>query len=96
MIDKKKRDVMAKTYENILYEKKSPVAYITLNRPEKLNSLSTDLQMEVRDALEDAGWEDDDIRVIVLKGSGRGFSAGFDVSEGGDVDTVQMRSVFVK
>jgi enoyl-CoA hydratase len=87
---------MAKQYENIVYEKKPPIAYITLNRPEKLNSLSTDLQMEVRDALGDAGWEDEDIRVIVLKGSGRGFSAGFDVSEGEDVDTVQMRSAFLK
>jgi enoyl-CoA hydratase len=88
--------MMTQTYENILYEKKPPVAYITLNRPEKLNSLSMELQMEVRDALEDAGWENDEIRVIVLKGAGRGFSAGFDVSQGGDLDTVQMRSFFLK
>jgi enoyl-CoA hydratase len=76
-----------KEYENIIYEKKPPVAYVTLNRPEKLNSLSMDLQLEVRDALEDAGWTDDEIRVIVLKGAGRGFSAGFDISgeSGGDM-----------
>ena len=67
-------------YGNIIYEKNPPVAYVTLNRPEKLNSLSMDLQLEVRDALEDAGWKDDEIRVIVLKGDGRGFSAGFDIS----------------
>lgn len=87
---------MAKTYENIVYEKKPPIAHITLNRPEKLNSLSDDLQREVREALEDAGWEDNEIRVIVLKGSGRGFSAGFDVSEGDYPDTVQMQSIFMK
>lgn len=87
---------MAKTYENIVYEKKPPVAHITLNRPEKLNSLSDDLQREVREALEDAGWEDNEIRVIVLKGSGRGFSAGFDVSEGDYPDTVEMQSIFMK
>ena len=46
-------------YENILYEKQAPIAYVTLNRPEKLNALSQDLQLEVRDALEDAGWGDD-------------------------------------
>ena len=54
----------SKEYENIIYEKNPPVAYVTLNRPEKLNSLSMDLQLEVRDALEDAGWEDDEIRVF--------------------------------
>ena len=87
---------MIKDYENIIYKKKPPVAYITLNRPDKLNSLSEDLQMEVRDALEDAGWDDDQIRVIVLKGAGRGFSAGFDVSEGDYPDTVEMSARFLK
>ena len=53
---------------------------MTLNRPDKLNALSPDLQLEVRHALEDAGWEDDDIRVIVLKAAGRAFSAGFDIT----------------
>jgi enoyl-CoA hydratase len=85
-----------KSYENIIYEKTPPIASITLNRPEKLNSLSADLQLEVKDALEDAGWEDDEIRVIVLKGSGRGFSAGFDISGAGGGDTVQVRSRFLK
>ncbi len=67
---------MPATYENILYEKKAPIAYITLNRPEKINALSVDLQLEVRDALEDAGWKDGDIKVIVVKGAGHSFSAG--------------------
>lgn len=70
-------------YQNILYEKQAPIAYVTLNRPEKLNALSQDLQLEVRHALEDAGWHDDSIRVIVLKANGRAFSAGFDISGGG-------------
>lgn len=87
----------AKDYENIIYEKAPPVAYITLNRPDKLNSLSADLQMEVRDALEDAGWQDEEIRVIVLKAAGRGFSAGFDISgSGGGNDAVQVRARFLK
>jgi enoyl-CoA hydratase len=84
-------------YENITYEKQPPIAYVTLNRPEKLNALSQDLQLEVRDALEDAGWADDEIRVIVLKGAGRGFSSGFDISGGGGgSDSVQVRSRFLK
>jgi len=85
--------MVTKAYENIIYEKKPPVAYVTLNRPEKLNALSQDLQLEVRDALEDAGWGDDAIRAIVLKGAGRGFSAGFDIAGGGgSSDAVQMRT----
>lgn len=43
-------------YENIEYEKRGATADITLNRPDKLNALSPDLQLEVRHALEDAGW----------------------------------------
>ncbi|MFN8638987.1 MAG: enoyl-CoA hydratase-related protein [Dehalococcoidia bacterium] len=70
-------------YQDIIYEKQAPIAYVTLNRPEKLNALSQNLQLEVRDALEDAGWHDDSIRVIVLKANGRAFSAGFDLSGGG-------------
>ena len=50
--------------DKILYEKRGPIAYVTLNRPDKLNALSDDIQLEVREALEDAGWGDDAIRVI--------------------------------
>jgi len=85
--------MVAKAYKDILYEKTPPIAYITLNRPEKVNVLTVDLQREVRDALEDAGWEDDEIRVIVIKGAGHNFSAGFDLSEGGVVDAVQIRHI---
>jgi enoyl-CoA hydratase/carnithine racemase len=83
-------------YEQIIYEKRAPIATITLNRPEKINALSDDLQLEVRDALEDAGWNDSSIRVIVLKGAGRAFSAGFDISgDGGPSDAVQIRDRFL-
>ncbi len=82
--------------ENILYEKKGPVAYVTLNRPDKLNALSVDLQYEVREALEDAGWVDDSIRVIVLKAAGRAFSAGFDISAPERLNAVDQREQFLK
>jgi len=83
-------------YETIIYDKQAPIATVTLNRPEKLNALSVDLQHEVREALGDAG-EDDDIRVIVLKAAGRAFSAGFDISSGeGRSDGVQMRRQFLR
>ncbi|MGF1595688.1 MAG: enoyl-CoA hydratase/isomerase family protein [Acidimicrobiales bacterium] len=84
------------SYDTITYDKEAPIAFVTLNRPEKLNALSEDLQAEVRDALEDAGWGDDSIRVIVLKAAGRAFSAGFDISGGeGRPDAVEMRRRFL-
>jgi enoyl-CoA hydratase len=67
-------------FSTIVYEKNAPVATVTLNRPDELNALSETLQYEVREAFQDAGWQDDAIRVIVLKAAGRAFSAGFDIS----------------
>jgi enoyl-CoA hydratase len=83
-------------YETILYDKQAPIATVTLNRPDKLNALSLDLQHEVREALSDAA-DDDDIRVIVLKAAGRAFSAGFDISSGESrPDAVEMRRGFLR
>ena len=73
---------LPKPYQTIIYEKKPPIAYITLNRPEKLNAISEQMRLELRDALGDAGWDDRSIRVIVIKGAGRGFSAGWDLTGG--------------
>ena len=87
---------MPEAYENIIYEKKPPIAYITLNRPEKMNAFSHKLQLEVMEALEDAGWEDDKIRVIVIKGAGRCFSTGFDLNDEVERNVVQQRAHFFK
>jgi enoyl-CoA hydratase/carnithine racemase len=84
------------TFETITYEKDHPIATITLNRPEKLNALSAELQSEVRAALEDAGWADDGIRVVVLKAAGRAFSAGFDLSGEGGGSAAQLRDRFLE
>ena len=84
------------TYETITYEKNGPVATVTLNRPDKLNALSDELQLEVRSALEDAGWEDDAIRVIVLKAAGRAFSAGFDITTSAKTNAAAKRARFLK
>lgn len=67
--------------ENIRYEERGGVAYVTLNRPEKLNALSTDLMKELNTAL----WEADnrtDVHLAVLSGAGRAFSAGYDITPG--------------
>ena len=66
-------------YEQIVYEQDGGKARITLNRPEKLNAISLRLQRELHDAL----WQADaaaDVHVIILRGAGRAFSAGYDMS----------------
>ena len=71
-------------FENLMYEKygaDNRIARITLNRPEKMNSLSHDLLGEFRRALEEAE-DDPEVRVIVVKGAGRTFSAGYDLTPG--------------
>ena len=67
--------------ETILYEVDERVATVTLNRPEKLNAITPTLQRELLAALRRAA-DDDDVRVAVVRGAGRGFCAGYDVTSG--------------
>ncbi len=68
--------------ELILYEVDERVATVTLNRPEKLNAITPDLQRELLRALERAA-DDSEVRVAVVRGAGRAFCAGYDVTSGG-------------
>jgi enoyl-CoA hydratase/carnithine racemase len=62
-----------------LYNVANRVATITLNRPDKLNAWTALMESEVRSHMENAE-QDDEVRVIVLTGAGRGFCAGADMS----------------
>lgn len=65
-------------YETIIGERRDGIGIITLNRPEKINAISPQMTAELGEAI--AGFGDDDsIRVVVIKGSGRGFCSGADV-----------------
>jgi enoyl-CoA hydratase/carnithine racemase len=66
-------------YETIVYEKTTPVATITLNRPEALNAISQQMTAELHRALDEAD-ADRQVRAIILTGAGRGFSAGYDIA----------------
>jgi enoyl-CoA hydratase/carnithine racemase len=65
--------------QETLYHVAGRVATITLNRPDKLNAWTTIMEGEVRAAIEEAE-RDENVRVIVLTGAGRGFCAGADMS----------------
>ena len=63
----------------VLVEKQNGVAFIKMNRPEKLNALSTELAEGLISALKDAE-KDPDVKVIILSGAGKAYSAGGDIS----------------
>jgi enoyl-CoA hydratase len=64
----------------VLFERRGPAAWITLNRPAKLNAMNGEMVGELRSRLREVE-DDDDVKVVVLTGSGRAFSAGYDISE---------------
>ena len=66
-------------YQDILTDIEDQILTITLNRPDRLNAWTGDMENEVRDAIEQAG-ADDDIRCIIVTGAGRGFCAGADMA----------------
>ncbi|MCP9273570.1 enoyl-CoA hydratase/isomerase family protein [Mycolicibacterium arenosum] len=61
------------------------ISVITLNRPEKLNALDRDLVEDLHGALDDIG-RDDECRVVVLTGAGRGFCSGLDLTAPSPID----------
>ncbi|HJL60583.1 MAG TPA: enoyl-CoA hydratase-related protein [Pseudomonadales bacterium] len=68
------------SYETILFEKKDPVAIITLHRPERLNAWTTQMNEEIVDAVGQAN-NDDNVGAIVVTGAGRGFCSGADIQD---------------
>jgi enoyl-CoA hydratase/3-hydroxyacyl-CoA dehydrogenase len=65
--------------ETIIVRKEKPIAWIVLNRPERLNAINPKMIEEISKALDDLE-EDPDVKVVIFKGSGRAFCAGADVT----------------
>src|SRR3954469_18787095 len=71
----------APTRENVLYEKKGPIAHVTINRPKVLNALNKATIADLIEVFEDAR-DDAAVRGVILTGAGdKAFAAGADISE---------------
>ncbi|MGI9345789.1 MAG: enoyl-CoA hydratase/isomerase family protein, partial [Gammaproteobacteria bacterium] len=67
-------------YSNLELERRDAIAVIRLNRPDRLNAFNAGLTLELADATSEVA-QDHTIRVVILTGSGRGFSAGADLQD---------------
>lgn len=81
-------------YESITVEKRGAVAILTINRPDKLNALNTQVHAEGVAALDELR-TDDEVRVLVITGAGeKSFIAGADIGEFADKTPFTQRSTF--
>ncbi len=79
----------ATAYKNIRTATEGAIAIVTLNRPQVLNALNTELMTELADAMQ-AFDHDEHVRVIILTGGERAFAAGADIKEMAEESTVSM------
>jgi enoyl-CoA hydratase/carnithine racemase len=77
------RDPAELGFEKVAYEKEPPRATIRIDRPDVLNAFDFQTLREIAAACEDASW-DDDVRVVVVTGTGRAFCVGADLRSWGD------------
>src|SRR5258705_1765563 len=88
-LDNEHREI-AVSYQHILYEVSEKIATITLHRPDRMNAWTPIMERDVRHAMEAAA-ADDNVRVIVLTGSGRAFCAGADMDALKGLDPSDIR-----
>lgn len=78
--------------DNITYEKRASLAYVTINRPRVLNALSRVTVEELRFVMEDARTDDSILGVILTGTGGKAFSAGADITEITSISSIQAES----
>ena len=79
--------------ESLCLARETPVAAITLNRPERRNALSLELMLELIGCLEQIG-RDPEVRVVVLRAAGKAFCSGHDLSQLTGRDINEYRRIF--
>lgn len=75
---------------SVLYQKNDKIGKITINRPEALNALNSDILLELNKVLAQVE-QDQDLRVVIITGSGRSFVAGADIKEMQTYDSIEAR-----
>jgi enoyl-CoA hydratase len=80
-------------YETLIYEKEEGIAIVTMNRPDRLNALSFKLKEELSGVF-DVMEKDDEVKVVILTGGPKAFSAGADIKERSTVQMSQSQSFF--
>lgn len=78
-------------YETVIVERVEHIGFLTLNRPEQLNTFTLQLACDLNNALRELD-HDPQMRVIIIKGAGQHFCAGIDVNEIFGKDIVQLRT----
>ena len=71
---------MSDEFQHLIYESDAQIATITFNRQKQRNALSMDMLSELQIAVDRVA-DDDDVRVVILTGAGKGFCAGADIAE---------------
>lgn len=79
----------------VIVENRDSVRIVAMNRPDKLNALNTELTQALLDALTEAD-NDESVRAVVLRGEGRGFCAGADLSEFKDLTPEHQHKVLAR
>lgn len=78
------------SYQNLILDREEQFAVVTLNRPDKLNAISSELHLEMVQVCRELR-EDDDVRVVIWTGTGRGFCSGVDLTGGGSASQPRGR-----
>lgn len=81
-------------YENIKYESRDNIAYVTVNRPKAMNALNMDVLNELYDIFT-AIEADADIRAVILTGEGRAFVAGADIAQMNQLNALEGRQMMI-
>jgi 2-(1,2-epoxy-1,2-dihydrophenyl)acetyl-CoA isomerase len=76
---------------SILFELKNSIAFITLNRPDKLNTFNRDMALQLQERLDEC--KEKEVRSVYITGAGKAFSAGQDLSEVVDPDGPGMQRI---
>ena len=77
--------------QDVIYKKENGIATITLNRPDKMNPFMREITNGIYESMEDAS-KDDDVRVVIITGTGRAFCSGADVRAMADRASQQART----